>query len=94
MESEYKPFVPYLEEEGKKTDEIEQPKFIPNPNTSVHADITSHLRSTAEVYEESSSGDLNFVMANQSKIKETQKMTNKLRQKRKLLQRKYIEKSG
>ena len=42
-----------------------------NPNTSIQADITSHLKNLVTDYEETNDGNLQFMLGAQNQIKQT-----------------------
>mgnify|MGYP006893274019 CR=1 FL=1 len=40
-------------------------EYLPNPNTSVAADITSHMKQRAEQFSDSDSGNMQFLLTSQ-----------------------------
>lgn len=49
-------------------------RYIANPNTSLAADITSHIKNTAEQYPAGNQGNIQFLMQNKSKIEYIQEV--------------------
>ena len=87
-------FTPYADQASEEEEIEEQLEYITNPNTSVTADITSHIRNAAEEYGEKNSANIQYMLRTHGQVKQTQEIEAKIRKQRKYLQRKYVEEGG
>lgn len=64
--------------------------YVPNPNTSIHADISSHIRNQIDQYDNNES----FLLNSRDKIGEIQRVQKHLSVSRKTAKRKFVQVDG